>query len=188
MDNEIIKLIEKEVKERCEKYENTSGYGAWTDHIKIVVNNCIKLSNQYGADREIVVLAALLHDVAAVTKEEYKEEHHIYGAEIAEELLKTLNYPKEKIDIIKKCILNHRGSVLKEKTTNEEVCLADADAMAHFDNIPSLFSLVYKERKMSIEDGKIFVKDKLNKSYNKLSDKGKEIYKEKYKNVMQIFE
>lgn len=184
---DIVKIIEEEVKNRCKSYENKCGYGAWTHHIKAVVDNAILLANKYGADVEVVTLAALLHDIASVTKDEYKEEHHIYGAEIAEELLNELNYEKEKINLIKKCILNHRGSRLTKKTTKEEICIADADAMAHFDNIASLFSLVYKEMNLSIDDGAKFVKDKLQRSYNKLSDESKEFYKNKYESAMSIF-
>lgn len=184
---DVIKIIEEEVKKRCNSYENKCGYGAWTHHIKAVVDNSILLANKFGGDVEVVTLAALLHDIASVTKEEYKEEHHIYGAEIAGGLLNDLNYDKKKIELIKKCILNHRGSRLTAKTTIEEVCVADADAMAHFDNIPSLFSLVYKEMNLSIDDGTKFVKDKLQRSYNKLSDESKEFYKNKYDSAMNIF-
>jgi len=184
---DVIEEIRKEIIKRCEGYENKCGYGAWTHHIKAVVDNAIILAEKYGADVEIVTLAALLHDIASVTKDEYLEEHHIYGAAIAEELLTELNYPQDKIELIKKCILNHRGSRPTKKTSIEEVCVADADAITHFDNIPSLFSLVYKERQLSIDDGAQFVKDKLERSYNKLSDASKEFYKHKYECAMNIF-
>ena len=39
-----------------------------------------------------------------------REQHHIYGEEIAEQLLTELNYPKERIEQVKNCVLNHRGS------------------------------------------------------------------------------
>jgi len=58
--------------------------------------------------------------------------------------------------------------------------------MAHFDNIPSLFSLAYKEMNLSIDEGKKFVKDKLQRSYNKLSDESKKFYKEKYDKAMSV--
>ena len=183
----IIKQIEKEVISRCNSKDNKYGYGAFSHHIKSVVDNAIILAKQHNADVEIVTLAALLHDVASVTKEEYYEDHHIISSEIAEELLTNLKYPKEKIEHIKKCILNHRGSKAMDKLTIEEICIADADAMAHFDNIPSLFSMVYKEKKMSIDMGEKFVKDKLQRSYNKLSKKNKEFYKLKYESAMSIF-
>jgi uncharacterized protein len=164
------------------------GYGAWTYHIKSVADCAVKLAEAWGGvDVEVVELAALLHDVASVTKEEYVKEHHIYGAEIAEQLLTDYNYPEDKIELIKKCILNHRGSRPRSKVTIEEIIIADADAMAHFDNIPSLFSLVYKERQMSIDDGARFVKEKLQRSYDKLSDNSKRLYRRRYDEAMSIF-
>lgn len=66
-----------------------------------------------------------------------------------------------------------------------EKCVADA--VSHFDRVPSLLYLAYAERKMSIEDGVKFVRAKLERSYNKLSDESKEIYKEKYEQVMAVF-
>ena len=37
----------------------------------------------------------------------FTEEHHIIGASIAEEFLIKVGYPKDKIDLVKKCILNY---------------------------------------------------------------------------------
>ena len=47
--------------------------------------------------------------------------------------------------------------------TGELQCVADADVMAHFDCIPSLFHLAFGKNEMglSIEDGTEFVKKKL---------------------------
>lgn len=70
--------------------------------------------------------------------------------------------------------------------TLEERCVADADAISHFDNIPSLLYLVYVNKNMGIEEGKDFVKNKLERSYNKLSDESKNYYSEKYRNAMKI--
>ena len=112
--------------------------------------------------------------------------HHIHGAEIAEELLKKFGYDKEKIDLVKKCIVSHRGSVILDKSTIEEKCVADADAISHFDNIPSLLYLAYVEKNMDIEEGKEFVKGKLQRSYQKLSEESKQHYIQKYKNTMEV--
>lgn len=40
--------------------------------------------------------------------------------------------------------------------------------------------LFYKEKNLSIDEGSIFVMTKLERSYNKMSVKGKEIIKTKY--------
>lgn len=185
-NNDNRKKIYAEAKNRCELPSNAYGIGAWDHHIKIVYELAKKYANDYGANQEIVALAALLHDVASVTNVDFSEEHHIIGADIAEELLMKEKYPKEKIDLIKKCILNHRGSRLADKTSKEEVCIADCDAMAHFYSIPSLLSMVYREKNLSIDDGSKFVMDKLDRSYNKMSDKGKKLVKIQYESAKNI--
>ena len=172
---EIIEIIYKEVKNRCMLSSNAYGIGAWDHHIKLVYEIAIDIYKQYGAEYDIVALASLLHDIASVTNKDYTDEHHVIGANIAEELLKQYNLPNDKIELIKLCILNHRGSRLKEKTTPEEVCIADADAMAHFYSVPSLLRMVYVEKGMSIDNGAEFVYNKLERSYNKLSNQGKKI-------------
>ena len=109
-----------------------------------------------------------------------------YGAEIAEQLLTELNYPKERIEQVKNCVLNHRGSKDRPRNTIEEQCVADADVIAHFDCIPSLFSLVYKEMNLSISDGKEYVRRKLERDYNKLSPRTRELLKDRYKNIVDV--
>lgn len=116
------------------------------------------------------------------------EEHHVYGAKIAEDILNELNYEDEKMELVQKCVFNHRGSVNLEKLSKEELCVADADAISHFDSVPSLLYLAYVERKMNIEEGVKFVKAKLERSYNKLSDESKFFYKEKYERVMAVLQ
>lgn len=178
--DEIIKEIYDEVKNRCMLPSNVYGIGAWDHHIELVYKIAIEICNEYGADYNIVALSALLHDIASITNKDYTEEHHIIGAQIAEDLLKKYNLSKEQIEHIKKCILNHRGSRVMDKITSEEICIADADAMAHFYSVPSLLHMVYVEKNMSIDEGADFVYQKLERSYNKLSEKGKQIVLPQY--------
>lgn len=169
----VIDEVYDEVKKRCMMPSNAYGIGAWDHHILLVYKIAIKNYVSYGADRNIVALAALLHDIASVTNKKFTEEHHIIGATIAEEILSKYNLQKEQVELIKKCILNHRDSRLVEKTTPEEICVADADAMAHFYSVPSLLRMVYVEKQMTIDEGAEFVLNKLERSYNKLSEAGK---------------
>ena len=184
--SEIVKNIKEELLKRCNTYNAKYNYDFWNDHIKYVVKNAIELANKYGADTEIVELGALLHDIAMPSEHGEREQHNVYGAEIAEKLLIELNYPKEKIEHVKNCVLNHRGSKDRPRNTIEEQCVADADVIAHFDCIPSLFSLVYKEMNLSISDGKEYVRKKLERDYNKLSSRTREILKDRYKNIIDV--
>lgn len=185
MREDIINELKKEIYSRAIKPKNKFGIGCYY-HIEAVVENAKILADKFGANKEIVTIAAWLHDIASITDYSLYEMHHICGAEIAEELLTKFNYEQDKIDLVKECIKNHRGSINNEKLTLEERCVADADAISHFDNIPSLLYLAYVNKNMGIEEGKDFVKNKLERSYNKLSDESKNYYLEKYRNAMKI--
>lgn len=172
---EVIKEIYEEVKRRCMLPSNAYGIGAWDHHIELVYKLALDTYQEYKADKTIVALAALLHDIASVTNKDYTENHHIIGADIAEQLLQQYDLSYFQIKQITDCILNHRGSVLKDKLSPEEICIADCDAMAHFYSIPSLLRMVYVEKELSIDEGVDFVYNKLERSYNKLSENGKKL-------------
>lgn len=185
MRDDIIEYLKTEVKNRALNEKNKFGIGVLY-HIEAVVKNAKILANKYNADEEVCIIAAWLHDIASITDYNLYEEHHIYGAKIADEILKKFNYDEDKIKLVKNCILNHRGSIDNKRLTKEEQIIADADAISHFDSVPSLLYLAYKEKGMNIEDGTNFVKMKLERSYKKISNESKKVYEEKYKNIMKI--
>lgn len=176
MLNEIAKIVES----ACKKETNYFGYGAWEHHILHVVKYAKIIARKINADEEVVEIAALLHDYASVLSYDMYEDHHIHGARLAEDILKKYNYPDEKIEQIKHCILSHRGSKQIKKLSNEALCIADADSMAHFDAIPSLFYLAFLSHKMGINEARGWLMGKLERSWNKLSPEAKELIKDKY--------
>lgn len=185
MRTDILEYLRNEIYLRCKKDTNKFGMGCYY-HIEAVVRNGEILAEKYNADKEIVMIAAWLHDIASITDYALYKEHHIHGAQIAYELLSKLSYDESKILIVQDCIKSHRGSVYIDKNNVEELCVADADAISHFDNIPNLLYLAYVERKMGLEEGIQFVKEKLERSFRKLSNESKEYYKEKYYQAMNI--
>lgn len=74
----------------------------------------------------------------------------------------------------------------RPRNTIEEECVADADVIAHFDTIPALFSLAYREKNLSVQEGKEFVRKKLERDYRKLSNRTREVLNDRYKNIMQV--
>lgn len=184
----IVENIKEELLKRCDAYNEKYGYDFWNDHIKYVVKNSIELARKYDADVEIVELGALLHDIAMPSEIGPREEHNVYGAKIADELLTKLNYLGDRKERVKECVLRHRGSKNLPRNTVEEQCVADADVIAHFDCIPSLFHLAFgkNEKEMSIEEGTEFVKKKLERDYNKLSERTREEIKDRYENIIKV--
>lgn len=182
MTSTIRSIIEK----ACKKETNKYGYGIWSHHILLVVKYGKLLAQKLEADPEIVEIAALLHDYASIKEESLTSEHHLHSAQEAATILRSLNYPEDKINAIKQCIVSHRGSTDIEKQTAEAVCLASADAIAHIDQIPSLFYLVFVQHQMEIDEGTAWVRAKLERSWNKLCLEGKEMITEKYEAAMRI--
>ena len=186
--SEITEKIREELIKRCNTFNEKYGYDFWNEHIKYVVKNAVELAKKYGADIEIVELGALLHDIAMPSEIGPREEHNVYGAKIADELLTKLNYPDDRKERVKECVLRHRGSNDLPRNTIEEECVADADVIAHFDCIPALFHLAFgkNDKDLSIAEGTEFVKKKLERDYNKLSSHTREILKDRYENIIKV--
>ena len=188
MNSELIQRISTIVEGACKAETNAFGYGIWSHHILPMIQIAEKLADRVNADKEIVTLAVLLHDYAGIKDQEFIEEHHIWGAKEAETILKNENLEEDRIERVKKCILAHRGSAIIEKTTEEERCVADADAIVHIDQLASLFYLVYGDRGMSIDEGRKWVKDKLARDWGKMSENGRNMVKHKYDCIMELLE
>lgn len=186
--SEITEKIREELIKRCNTYNEKYGYDFWNEHIKYVVKNAVELAKKYGADIEIVELGALLHDIAMPSEIGPSEEHNVYGAKIADELLTKFNYPDDRKERVKECVLRHRGSKDLPRNTIEEKCVADADVIAHFDCIPALFHLAFgkNDKDLSITEGTEFLKKKLERDYNKLSSHTREILKDRYENIVKV--
>lgn len=182
--NKVIKEVQQIVEKACSRDTNVFGYGIWTHHILQVVKIGKKLAEQFSADPEIVEIAALLHDYAGIKDHSLHKDHHIHGAIEAEKILKELNYPEQKIEAVKHCIENHRGSVPGKRGTPEAECLASADAIAHIENVPSLFYLAYAKFDMEIDEGEDWIRKKLNRTYKKINPEFRHLVEEKYNSAI----
>jgi len=99
-------------------------------HTKIVEKLALKLAEKFNANKEIVHLSALLHDIGRVKFG--GKDHEKISAEEAEKILKELNVTDEIIAKVKECILLHRHSDPRIPELLEAKILKIADAWAHF--------------------------------------------------------
>jgi putative nucleotidyltransferase with HDIG domain len=183
---QMIENISKIVEDACKSDSNLFGYGIWSHHIIYVVRYAKQLAEKLNADLEIVEIAALLHDYAGIKDSSLAEEHHIHGALEAEKILHGFGYQEDKIQKVKDCILSHRGSIRLDRATPEAECIASADAMAHVFQVTSLLHLAYVKHGMNIEDGRVWVLNKIERSMNKLSPEVQEMMKEHYLRVNAV--
>ncbi|GIK36965.1 MAG: hypothetical protein BroJett011_07980 [Chloroflexota bacterium] len=182
----MISEIERIVEEACARETNSFGYGFWTHHITQVAQNAKRLAPLFKADPEIVEIAALLHDYASVKDPALYQDHHRHGPVEAEKLLNQLGYPQAKIEAVKHCIATHRGSVPSQRNSAEAECLANADAVTHLEQVPSLLHLTFVQRGMGIDEGTQWVREKLGRSWQKLSPQVQAMMQKRYEAVLQV--
>ena len=189
--NDIVSKTEQEIIKRSNNFENeTKGtkdeYNIYREHIQYVYKYVLLLSQNKNVDKEVLQLSALLHDVAMTDRNLDRSKHNKYGSEIAEQFLKDNNYPADKIEFVKKCILNHSSKRAEYRTTEEEKILVDADGLSHFDSISNLYSLAHNVMNLDDEECIKFIQDKLTRDYNEISDNLKYLVEDKYKRIMSI--
>ena len=189
MSRNIVELMKKEIINRSNKFEQvTKGtkdeYNLYKEHVLYVYKYATMIAKDKKADLEIVELSALLHDISMTEPSLDRDKHNEYSATLAEELLTKAGYSNERIKKIKQCILNHSSKRKEYRTTIEEQILVDADAMAHFDCIESLYSLAHKVIGLNDEQSLNFIKEKLTKDYNEISNDVKKYVTDKYLKIM----
>jgi uncharacterized protein len=181
---DIVEKVRIFVREVCDNLEHGDEW--YNNHFLTVVKYSNILAEKFNCDKEVVEIAAWLHDLGSVTIG--REDHHITGCQIAEKKLKELNYNPDKIEKVKHCILTHRGSKKIKRESIEAEILADADSMSHFDELGGLFKYEFIINGITFKqkEAQKRVKEKLIRSYNKLSGSAKKIIKPKYDAAMLI--
>ncbi len=103
------------------------------DHVFRVYNLCLLIAkHEEDVDLDVLIPSALLHDIARVEESKDKTgklDHAILGGEIAEDILRKLQYEEEKIQRIKHCIIAHRFRTGNEPNTIEAKILFDSDKL-----------------------------------------------------------
>ncbi|MDO8663227.1 MAG: metal-dependent phosphohydrolase, partial [Candidatus Wildermuthbacteria bacterium] len=92
------------------------------------------------------------------------------------------------IELVKKCILNHRGSQHSTRDSIEEKIVAEADVMSNFDNIPGIFKAAFVYENKGQGEGRIAVIEKLKRKWDQLCfENSKKIIKPKFEAAMLLF-
>ncbi|ATD55471.1 HD domain-containing protein [Clostridium chauvoei] len=77
-------------------------------------------------DKEIIYTIAFLHDIGRVLQYESNIPHHEGSAIIAKELLEKNNFSNDEIELILKCIINHR----KDSESELEKIIYECDKLS----------------------------------------------------------
>ncbi|MEM5830289.1 MAG: HD domain-containing protein [Candidatus Aenigmatarchaeota archaeon] len=181
------KLFEK-IKSYVENEYKNSGewYLSYKNHVLLVYKVAIKLANKLKANKDVIKVAALFHDIAVMKFG--KENHEIKSAEIAEDVLLKFNLDRSFIEEVKKCIIEHRHSKDIIPSSLESKIIRDADAISVIMN-PLWFLIVFLERtNYNFREAFQMLKNRTDELYNSLIlDESKKLAKRYYKNFLKIF-
>ncbi len=143
---EIVRVgSEKAAKEEwstTQSNHDAALYNYRFDHVRQVVNVSKNLARELGADEEVVVLAAWLHDIAKPGMGSVKE-HGDAGAEMAREILLEKSISQDVVERVCDVIRKHVGLTLKEPIQPLEAqVLWDADKIAKLGAVGLIHYLV----------------------------------------------
>ena len=100
------------------------------DHTGRVVRLSEEIGAREGADMDILIPAALFHDIARPLEERTGALHEEEGARMAEAYLRSIGYPEDRIAAIAHAVRAHRYSTGIDPATLEARVLSDADKLA----------------------------------------------------------
>lgn len=181
-----VEDIRNEVLNEIEKYkkESEDHYDFWNEHVKYVVSEALSLADEFSADKEIVELGALLHDIALIRKLGERKDHHVNGEMLAREILTRYGYIGSKMAKVLACVRNHRSA--KNANSIEEICVCDADILAHFDNIPMIFGGIHRQSPAGLDEVRKRLRESFEKDFNDLSEKTKLAFSDRYHLICEI--
>jgi uncharacterized protein len=99
------------------------------DHVLRVVSLCELIGKEEKADMEVLLPAALFHDIARPEEKETGIPHEEAGARMAEQYLRSIRYEEVRIQRITHAIRTHRYRSGEKPGTLEARILSDADKL-----------------------------------------------------------
>lgn len=179
----MINNIIDYVKEACGKPENVFSPSFFDEHLLIVSEYCESLSTILSADREILSISAYLHDISVILDIKTLATHNFNSSDIAESLLRKYNYPENKIERVKQCIINHVTPVRFGEGNAEDIVLSNADAISQIVNPNYWLYFVYKVRNMNYEDGRRWYLNRIDTNWDLLIEPAKNLIEDKYMHI-----
>lgn len=138
MISNMIPLAQKVYEANKERYQTAKNplRSHGPDHHLRVYKHALQLAEKLKVtyDEDVLAGAALLHDMAAYYPEESGDNYHDFDDKMAAEVLRSINFPANKLEATLFAIANH-GSDAKYKSDAEPIevtLLRDADKLDVF--------------------------------------------------------
>ncbi len=160
----IIKETEKFMRENIPKSRILKESSAdYLRHVLGVKKYGLHLAEIYNADKFVIEMAALLHDVGADAGKEHADE----SAKITKEFLSKVDITAEIKNRVIKCIEKHSSGSKTQAETIEEQIIQDADGIIFIEDTFKFFYEKHKQ-KLILEEAKKISIQKTKEMMNKI--------------------
>ena len=163
------------VRDLCGNPANRMGTAFFREHVELVEAFGRRLAPLFGAHLEVVVPAAILHDIDAIEDFSRVAEHHLRGARRAVGILADLGYPTATCDAVARCIEAHLVPVPPTSHGPEAACLSHADALAQMANPAFWIHYAGAVRSLDFAAGRDWYRTILDDRWNRMTDSVKPI-------------
>jgi uncharacterized protein len=127
MEKHTQKVLDR-IKEQSRKFYTLAHHAQ--AHTERVYTLACRIAEEENADQEVVLAAALLHDLARAKEDQGEiSDHAVVGADIAKRILREVEFPPHKIKDVVHCIKVHRFRERLSANTLEAEILQDADRL-----------------------------------------------------------
>ena len=163
----------------------------WANHVPVVAKKTEELAQKFGADEDLAVAGAWLHDFGDAFVHRHSDQHEEISENKAIEVLKQSGYSEQEINkILEEIIAPHscRDGFLPEII--EGKVLATADALAHLTtDFYIQFTWMHLPENKTYDEFVEWVTEKLDRDFNSkiFFDQIKEEVRSKYEALVLVF-
>lgn len=183
----MISELRTLVEERCLAPENYFHPAFYEYHIQVVEKYALQLADICNADKEVVQVAALIHDIAAITDFSKLANHATEGSEMAKTLLANYPLTNEQKEKVYHCIEIHSQPIQIGADIPEAVCISNADAMSQISEPFYWMFYMFSVRKFGFDEGYNWYKQRVSSHWDSIIAPAREIVNEKYLKTIQLF-
>lgn len=185
--HKVAKLVEKAYIASKEDFAQWM----WQNHLQFVAKKTEELSKKFGANEDLAVAGAWLHDFGDAFVHRYSDEHEEMSVSEAKKVLQNAGYSESEIkEVIDVVIEPHSCKKGNFPTTLEGKVLATADALAHLStDFYIQFAWKHLPENKSYSEFIDWVNEKLDRDFNKkiFFDEVKNEVKNRYNSLLEVF-